>query len=96
MRYPDECPVFEVLRWHDDGPGAFVRVGDHVEGAGPDPTNPIQLRAEVDASVEARIANWRKGYEGLWPDGARGVAFYANQLRPLTPAAEAMLELVRA
>ena len=79
-RYPDEAVVFEIIRLNTH-PVDIRRVGDHVEGAGP--------------CCVGTDREWRCGVLTLNGESEEDGYFWAANLRPLTPAARAMLRLVR-
>lgn len=89
MKYPDELPVFEVVyRLYSDRVG---EVGDHVEGTLIDTDGvgvgiavyPVDMEYRSFSNYDA----WFIGY-GTFGRIAR------HELKPLTPAAEAMLKVL--
>ena len=104
MRYPKECPVFEVI--HN---GPTVRKGAHVEGLGlltrfvgtacteVDSNDALAVRID-DADVFPGAIE-RRGASDVATLRARYGFFYGamwrHSVRPLTAAARDMLALVR-
>lgn len=77
MRYPAECPVFEVVGGHPYGDVDCFVVGCGIVNG---------TRGPIEACGV--------GYSsGEWSDG-QPLTYFPDELRPLTPAARAMLALV--
>jgi hypothetical protein len=99
-RWPKECPVFEVLEG-----GGFVRAGAVVEGVGlpglliiDAAANDVRVTCR-DGFVALRIINDSECY-ATESKSKQVFGFYAfmmqpRWLRPLTPAARAMLRVVK-
>ena len=96
-KYPDEAPVFELTE-----DGAILCRGAIVEGLGPEvhgghPDNGLAVHVTAPGWIGVRALDdadvIRAGPRH--PDGWRGVVIAPECLHPLTPAAVAMLELVK-
>lgn len=82
MRYPKECPAFEVVKLSDWYPADYfaARVGEHVEGTGIDPYTG-QLLGYINREHHGRVI--------------REFRFDRPHVKPLTRAAREMLALVQ-
>jgi hypothetical protein len=85
MKYPRECPVFEMSL-----DGDYAPKGEVVEGVTEEP------RCEIQYPGRLAFVARPEGYIGVW---APRTGYYfgvpVEQIRPLTPAAREMLKLVK-